>query len=44
LPVSAFAVRAIERTLDGQAYDAGYVVSDDTNGGGNGGGGLDGAL
>jgi hypothetical protein len=37
LPVSAFAVRAIERTLDGQAYDAGYVVSDDTNGGGNGG-------
>jgi hypothetical protein len=25
LPVGAFAIRSIERTLDGQAYDAGYV-------------------
>jgi len=33
LPVSAFAVRAISRTQDGQAYDSGYefVVPDNDN-------------
>mgnify|MGYP001051155468 CR=1 FL=1 len=29
LPVTAFAIRAIDRTQDGQAYDAGYVRPDD---------------
>jgi hypothetical protein len=30
LPVGAFAIRSIDRTLDGQAYDAGYVPGANT--------------